>query len=468
MTRIIKLRRSLFTGTALLALVLAACGGDNKSSSSTSAAATTAGGAASTAAGGAATTAAAGGSTGGADIKGKTVTALGPEVGSEADGITGAFKQWEQQTGAKLSYTGTRDAETQVRTAAQAGGSALPDIFFAPQPGLVKDLSKNITPVPQDIVASMKNDFDPYLLTLGSVNGQVLGVPVKSDLKSLVWYSPKVFKQHNYQVPQTWDQMLKLADQMQKDGIAPFCVGIESGDATGWPLTDWMEEIMLRLHGPDVYDQWVDHRIPFNDPQVKDVAQMVADIWFKPGYVLNGRDSIASTGFANAGLPVLDGTCGMHQQANFYGAQFTQAKPNTTFGPDGDVNVFYEPTMSDKFGKITEIAGVYAVAFNNKPETMAALKYLESADYANARAKAQSSGFLSPNKNLDVNSYGNPLDKQLATILKAASPVRFDGSDAMPSAVGAGSFWKEGTNWVSGTEDLDTFLNNVEKSWPKS
>jgi alpha-glucoside transport system substrate-binding protein len=469
MTRTISLRRGVLVGTAALALVLAACGSDNSGSSS----ATTSGGSATTAGGGAATTSAGGTTTsagggGATDIKGKTVKILGTEVAGEADGITNAFKPWESQTGAKLNYTGTRDAETQVRTAAEAGGSALPDIFFAPQPGLIRDLAKSITPVPDDLVTKMKTDMDPFLVTLATVDNKVLGVPVKADLKSLVWYSPKVFKQHNYTIPQTWDQMIKLGDQMKKDGITPWCVGIESGDATGWPMTDWVEDVMLRLNGPDVYDKWVNHQIPFNDPQVKAAAQMVADIWFADGNVVGGRQAIASTAFANAGLPILDGGCGMYRMSNFYGSNFTQSKADTTFGENGDVNVFYLPTINDKFGKVTLTAGLYAVAFNNKPETLSALAYMESAAYANERAKVQTSGFLSPNKNIDINSYGNPLDKQLATILKNATPVRFDGSDAMPAVVGAGTFWKEGTNWVNGTEDLDTFLKNVEASWPKS
>jgi len=147
--------------------------------------------------------------------------------------------------------------------------------------------------------------------------------------------------------------------------------------------------------------------------------------------------------------PILDGTCGMHRQGNFYGANFLTAKPDVTFGADGDVNVFYLPTINSSFGNVTLTGGIYAVAFNDKPETQSAMAFLASADFANARAKAQQSGFLSPNKKIDVNSYGNPLDKQLASILLKASPVRFDGSDAMPASVGAGTFWKEGTNWVS-------------------
>lgn len=156
------------------------------------------------------------------------------------------------------------------------------------------------------------------------------------------------------------------------------------------------------------------------------------------------------------------------RQANFYGAQFQTANANVKFGDDGDVNVFYLPTIKPDFGKVTLVAGVYAIAFNNKPETLSALKYLETAQYAETRAVAQKSGYLSANKKVDVTKYGNILDQNMAKILVTASPVRFDGSDSMPSKVGAGTFWKEGTNWVNGSEDLDTFLKNVEASWPTS
>ena len=472
MTASTTFRRGLLAGAASLALVASACGGDNSSSTSsatTTASATsasTAAAAATTTASTAATTAAAATTAPAVDIKGKTVTMLGPETSTEADALAAGFAGWEQKTGAKIEYTGTRDAETQVRTAAEAGGSALPDIFMAPQPGLIKDLAAKITPVSAAVSATVKANFDPFLVNLATVDGKLLGVPAKADLKSLVWYSPSVFKAKGYTVPTTWAELTALGDKMRADGISPWCIGIESGEATGWPLTDWMEDLMLRMHGPDVYDKWVSHQIPFNDPMVKDVADMVGQIWFGEGNVLGGRESIPSTGFANAGYPILDGTCGMHRQGNFYGANFLTAKPDVKFGDDGDVNVFYLPTINKDFGNVTLTAGIYAVSFNDKPETQSAMEFLASADFANARAKAQQGGFLSPNKKIDVNSYGNPLDKQLASILLQASPVRFDGSDAMPSSVGAGTFWKEGTNWVSGAEDTDTFLNNVEASWP--
>ena len=335
-----------------------------------------------------------------------------------------------------------------------------------PQPGLVAELADQITPVPQETLDNHQDSYDPYLWELVTVDDQVLGVPNKADLKSLVWYSPATFEANGYEIPETWDELMALQETMKADDLAPWCIGIESGEATGWTLTDWMEDLMLRVHGPDVYDQWVSHEIPFNDPKVKEVAQMVEDIWFTDGNVLNGRESIASTGFAQAGLPVADGTCGMHRQANFYAANFSDADPDIEFGPEGDVSNFYLPTISDEFGQVTLSGGTYIVAFNDDEDTLAAMEFLASEDYANARIEADFGGFLSPNQEHDTSLYSSSLDQTMADVLVNADPVRFDGSDNMPSEVGAGTFWREGTNWVLGTNDLDAFLDNVEASWP--
>ena len=402
-----------------------------------------------------------GGSGGGGG--GGAVTISGPETGSEADGFTEAFADFTEETGIEIDYTGSRDFETQIRVAAEGGD--LPDIGVIPQPGLVRDLSEKITPVPKSILDKHQEQFNEYLWELVTVDGDIYGVPNKADVKSLVWYSPKTFKAKGYEVPETWDEMIALQNKMKADKIAPWCIGIESGDATGWTLTDWMEDIMLRLHGPDVYDQWVAHKIPFNDPKVVEAAEMVEDIWFAEGNVLNGRQSIASTGFKQAGLPIAEGTCGMHRQANFYAAEYV-AKGGITFGEDGDVNVFYLPTMSDDFGKVMLSGGTYVVAFNDDEDTLQALEFLASPEYADARNKAKKGGFLSPNSDHDTALYADDLDRTLAELLVESETVRFDGSDNMPSDVGSGSFWKEGTNWVLGSTDLKTFLGNVESSWP--
>jgi ABC-type glycerol-3-phosphate transport system substrate-binding protein len=205
------------------------------------------------------------------------VTIAGPETGSEADGFTASFSALPNQD-IEIVYSGSRDFETQIRVAAEGGN--MPDIGVIPQPGLVADLADEIVPVASATLDAYQDQYDSYLWDLVTDGSRVLGIPNKGDVKSLVWYSPSVFDENGYEIPETFDELLELQTQMRDDGITPWCIGIESGDATGWVLTDWFEDLMLRAHGPDVYDQWVANEIPFDDPRVVEVGEIIEDIWF--------------------------------------------------------------------------------------------------------------------------------------------------------------------------------------------
>ena len=398
------------------------------------------------------------------DLAGTTVEILGPETGAEAEGFLAAFGPFEERTGIDVSYSGTRDATTELNLALEAGDP--PDIVIIPQPGRIIQFAESgdAVAVPDSVMANIGGSYDSFWFDLATTGGHVYGVPNKGDVKSLVWYSPQGFADNGYEIPATWADLEALTEQMKADGNVPWCVGIESGDATGWAFTDWMEDMMLRLHGPDVYDQWVSNEIPFNDSRVIEVANFVGDIWFAEGNVLGGRDLIATTGFKEAALPVAGGDCMMHRQANFAGAFFTEI--GASLGPDGDVNVFYLPTVSDEFGQVVLGAGTHAVAFTDKPETLAVLEYIGTAEYADTRINADKGGFLSPNRDHDTSLYSSDFDRTLAEILVSASPFRFDASDLMPGEVGAGEFWRSGTDFVSGAKTAEEFAEDVQDAWP--
>jgi alpha-glucoside transport system substrate-binding protein len=280
-----------------------------------------------------------------------------------------------------------------------------------------------------------------------------------------VWYSPSEFKDSGYTVPTTLDELKALSDKMVADKKKPWCAGISSGEATGWPLTDWHEDMMLRLSGPETYDKWVSHEIPFNGPEATAALDAVGGYLKNDQYVNGGLGdvkSIATTTFQDAGLPILDGTCSLHRQASFYAANFPKG---TKVAEDGDVFAFYLPGK-DATTKPVLGAGEFVVAFADRPEVQAFQTYLSSDVWANTKAKL-SSGWVSANKGLDPNNLTNPIDKLAGTILlDPKATFRFDGSDQMPAAVGSDAFWKQSTQWITG-QDTATTLNNIEKAWPK-
>lgn len=393
------------------------------------------------------------------DLKGKIVTIFGPEVAAEGEGLLNAFKPFEERTGIDVQYQGDRSFEQQIGSRVSEGNA--PDIAMFPQPGKVKDFREDLKPLPSDIVKTVKKNFDSGWTNLVTIDKKLYGIPVKADLKSLVWYSPKAFKDGGYQIPTSFEDFLSLADKMLKDSKTPFCVGIGSDASTGWPFTDWMEDWMLRMKGPDFYDKWVNHQVPFDDKEVIEVGQAIQDLWSKPGMIYGGEGSVSSTLFADAGLPLLENKCLMYRMANFYGNLWPKG---TKLGDDGDVSAFYLPG-NEKFGRVTLSAGIYANPFSDRPEVIETMHYMASTEFANLRAPIN--GFLSPNKNTDKSKYPTEIERSFAEILAQANPVRFDASDLMPGTVGAGTFWTAAVDIANGTKDVPTAFRSVEVSWPR-
>lgn len=403
------------------------------------------------------------------DLTGQTVEVYTSITAPEGDAQQRSYKLFEQCTGAKVQYDADKDFETQVLVKAQANN--LGDIAFVDQPGLLASLVNTgvVVAPPKDVSDNVDQYWSSDWKNYGTVDGTFYAAPLGANVKSFVWYSPKMFQQHHWQIPKTWDQMMSLTAQIQKAGITPWCSGFESGEASGWPGTDWVEEVVLRQSGPDVYDQWVKHQIPFNDPKIAQALDTVGQILKNPAYVNGGIGdvkSIATTAFQDAGLPILKGQCAMHQMASFYASFFPKG---TNVSQHGDVFAFYLPVMSSKFGDPVEGGGEFVAAFNNKPVTEAFQTYLSTPVWANEKAKATpDGGWVSANKGLQTSNLTSPIDRLSAQILQNPKAVfRFDASDSMPAAVGTGTFFKEMVNWINGQSTQDT-LNNIEQSWPAS
>ena len=279
-------------------------------------------------------------------------------------------------------------------------------------------------------------------------------------MKSLVWYSPDNFEDNGYEVPKTMEELLSLTKQMASDGNTPWCIGLESGGATGWPATDWMEEIMLRTHPPSVYDQWVSNEMPFNDQKVIDAMEFFGTFALNDDFVAGGSKAVATTGFRDSpkGLFTSPPQCMMHRQASFIPAFFPEG---VEAGVDYDF--FYFPAYSSKdLGRPVLGAGTVITATNNDPATTELMKFLMHPE-AHERFMGKG-GFLTPHKGVDKSKYASDTFRGLHDILVGATTFRFDGSDLMPGAVGAGSFWTGMVDYTNGKSAKDV-ADAIQSSW---
>lgn len=406
------------------------------------------------------------------DLTGKSVSVYTSIVDPESKQQTDSYIPFEECTGAEIKYEGSREFEAQLPVRLTAGNP--PDIAYIPQPGflasIVADFSDQVVAAPQAVIDNANEYYTEDWVNYGSVDGVLYATPLGANVKSFVWYSPGDFADAGYEIPTTWDDLMALTDQIVADhpDSKPWCAGIESGDATGWPATDWLEDTVLRSAGADVYDQWIDHEIPFNDPEIVKALGMAGDILKNPDYVNGGLgnvQSIATAPWNESGNGIPDGTCWLHRAANFYQANWDEG---VEVGEDGDVYAFYLPSVSADEKPLLG-GGEFVTAFSDRDEVQQFQAYLASPEWANEKARVTGQGWISANNGLDGSLLQSPIDKLSFDLLTDDSyTFRFDGSDLMPGAVGAGSFWTEMTSWIASDKSDQAVLDAIEASWPSS
>lgn len=401
---------------------------------------------------------------------GTVVTAFGAFADADEVKFNENMKEFEEKTGIDIQYESSKQFEATISTRVEAGN--LPDIVDFPQPGLMGTIAKTGKLIDLNTFMSEEYLQSQYLqswldmATKTTADGTPImaGVWERVNVKSLVWYPKKAFDAAGYKVPTTWEELQALQEMIVADGDTPWCIGIESGAATGWAATDWMEEYMLRTTSLENYDKWINGELKFDSPEVKNAAEQLAKIWFNDSLVYGGTKTIVTTSFGDAPAPMFNDppSCWLHKQGNFITSFFPQDK-NLQAGVDYDF--FYLPGIDPQYGKPVLVGGDVWSMFNDRPEVRAVMLYFSRAEHL--KSWLASGGTIAPQNDIQLEWYGNDIDRGVAEILQGATSVRYDGSDLMPGEVGTGAFWKEMTAWVSGSEDLDTALKNIDAAWPQ-
>lgn len=399
------------------------------------------------------------------EYKGTKVTMFGPFVDADQVKFETSIKDFEEKTGIDIQYEGSKEFEATINVRVDGGNA--PDIADFPQPGLLAAIAKTGKVIDLNTVLDpekLKSNYNKSWLdmaTMDSGSGKIMaGIWNRSNVKSLVWYPKKQFEEAGYQVPQTWDEMMALTEQIAKDGDPAWAIGIESGAATGWPATDWIENIMLRTTTPENYDKWVKGELPFTSPEVKNAVEIMSKIWMNKDYVYGGTKSIVTTAFGDAPKPMFENP--PKAWFNLMGNFITSFFPENV-KVDQDYDWFYLPPIDEQYGKPVLVAGDIYAMFNDRPEVRAVIEFFTTGE--SIKSWVQSGGVIAPMNDAPLDWYQSESDRRMAKLVQDASTLRFDGSDLMPGKVGAGSFWKGMTDYVSGTATLEQALEQIQKGW---
>ena len=397
---------------------------------------------------------------------GTVVTMAGPFTDEDEIKFNESVVAFEEATGIDIQYEGSKEFEAAI-TIRVDGGDA-PDIVDFPQPGLLASMvAKGQVVDVSDVISSSwleQNYIQSWLdmATMAGPDGDIMaGVWARANGKSLVFYPKAAFDAAGYEVPTTWDGLVALTEQIASDGDTAWCIGIESGAATGWTMTDWLEDVMLRTTSLENYDAWVAGELGFDSPEVRTALDYISQIWFNDDYVFGGREVIPTPFFGDAPAPMFDDppSCWLHRQGNFI----------TSFFPEGneagvDYDFFYLPPIDEAYGKPVLGAGDIYAMFNDRPEVRAVMQYFSTGE--SLKGWVEAGGAISPHNDSNLDWYADSVTRGVAEIILNADSFRFDASDLMPGAVGAGTFWKFMTDYVSGSIDLDTALAEIDASWP--
>ena len=388
------------------------------------------------------------------DLNGEQVTVFGPWLGPDQELVENVLAYFAAATGADVRYAGSDSFEQQIVVDAEAGSA--PNVAVFPQPGLVSDMAKRgfVTPLGDETANWVRDNYaaGQSWVDLGTFSGPdgndgLFGLFYKVDVKSLVWYNPENFEDFGYDVPQSMEDLKALTEQMVADGNTPWCIGLGSGGATGWPATDWVEDLLLRTQPPEVYDGWVTNEIPFTDDRIVGAIEAFGHFARNDAYVNGGASAVATTDFRDspAGIFSYPPECYMHRQASFI----------PTFFPEGaESDFFYFPSYAEgDLGNPVLGAGTLWAITDDAPAAHVFMEFLQT-PIAHELWMAQS-GFLTPHSGVNLDVFPTDAQRAMNQILLGATTFRFDGSDLMPGEIGAGAFWTGMVDYVSGADAAD-------------
>jgi alpha-glucoside transport system substrate-binding protein len=394
----------------------------------------------------------------GGEAIGGTVSMLGVLGGAELEAFLSVMKPFEEATGITVEYESTRDLGAVLQTRVDGGNP--PDLVSTPAIGQMSEFAAagKLLDLSQVLnVETIKQDFGEGLVEVTSRDGKLFGIFDAVNLGGLVWYNAKAYTGPN--PPASWDELQAWASETANAGTTPWCMGLESGPASGWPGANMITELVLRQSGPEIYNQWWQGQLPWSSPEIKRAFETYGSIATDPKMVNGGATAVLATGFMNGadGLFAHSPTCYLHDQANFMGGIISGNFPDLK--PEEDIAFFPLPDFNPDYTNIRQVSGEIVGVFNDTPQSRALVKYLATPE---AQSLIAETGiWLAANKRVPLESYPSPFTRKAAEAL-ATGNTYYYGNALMPQAM-SDAFWKSVLDYMQNPGNLDTILAELDR-----
>jgi alpha-glucoside transport system substrate-binding protein len=395
----------------------------------------------------------------GGEAIGGSVSMLGVLGGAELEAFEGVLEPFETATGVDVQYESTRDIAAVLQTRVDGGNP--PDVATNPGVGQMLDLARDGTLV--DLGAflgadTLASEYDEALLGGVTVDGQLIGIYTAVNLEGLIWYNPATYEGPTD--PASFDELQQWAKGVADSGTTPWCIGLESGAASGWPGVVWITELMLRGAGPDAYTAWWQGDLAWTSPEVREAFERFGAIATDPAMVTGGPTAVLATAFANGGDAMFADPpqCFLHHQASFYGgiatANFPELEPVT------GIAAFPFPDVDPDYPGLRQVSGEVLGMFSDTPQARALVTYLASREAQTLMA--ETGNWLSANKAVAPDAYPSPFTEQAAEIVQAANGIYYDGSALMPTEMNA-AFTSAVLDFVADPDSLEPILASLDE-----
>lgn len=402
------------------------------------------------------------------EFSGKSVKIMGAFSDDLELLFNDTLRAFNEKTGMDVTYEQSEDVPTTFGIRYDGGNP--PDIVGFPQPGALREQVERGRIANIEGVFSreyLEKQYDSSWLDMTMMEGPSglinAGIWQNVNAKSFVWYPIAEFEKNGYKIPTTWDELIALSDQMVEDGYYPWTLGIESGAATGWPATDWVEDIMLRVASLEDYDRWTKGELAFTSPEVEKAFKYMSDMWFNEDYVYGGRMGIVNTNFGDAPNQMFTNPpkALMIKQGSFIQDFFP------SHVKEGDYDFFITPSIDPQYGQPLLVGGdtMSLVEGQDRPEVRAFLEFLTTGE--SLRIMIENGAAISPHQDSDLSWYKNNMARKVAEAIVKADAVRFDGSDLMPASVGTGTFWNGMTDWTVGEISTEEALKEIQSGFTR-